>query len=411
MTTQLRALRRAELDKFFGVLATVFGGPLQTEEEREKWCALAEPDRSLVTWDGDEIVGTAGAFSFGVTVPGGTVVPAAGITMVGVLPTHRRQGLLRSMMRRQLDDVRAWGESVAVLTASEPEIYGRFGYGVASEQLTARIDTSKVRLALPAGTEDLRLRLVDAQDGDVLRRCEALYAERVPLRPGMLERRPGWERLTAHDPEPLRAGASPMFCVLAERDGELRGYARYAVRADSDAAGPKGEVLLRHMEALDPAALGALMRYLFDIDLTSWLTIANRPVDDPWLHMVSDVRRCEIGLRDSLHVRLVDLGAALAARVYAAPVDVVFDVADDFCPWNEGRWRLTGDAKGAACTRTDDAPDLALSVRELGAAYLGGPTLTALAGAGRIRELRRGALEEASLAFRGDVAPWLPHGF
>ncbi|AXK34157.1 GNAT family N-acetyltransferase [Streptomyces armeniacus] len=387
MTTELRVPREADLDAFLGVLGTAFGGALQVPEEREKWRALAEPDRFLAAWDEDEIVGTAGAFTFRLTVPGGTSVPTAGVTMVSVLPTHRRRGILRSMMRRQLDDVRAWGEPLAVLTASEPEIYGRFGYGVATGQLTARIDTSKVRLALPAGTDDLRVRLVDAYDGGVRERCEALYAERVPLRPGMLARRPGWERVAVHDPEQLRAGASPMQCVLVERDGDLRGYARYAVRAEWDAAGPKGEVLLRNMEALEPAALGALMRYLFDIDLTTWLTIGNRPVDDAWLHMVSDVRRCEIGHRDSLHLRLVDVGAALEARTYAAPVDVVFDVADDFCPWNEGRWRLTGDTKGAACTRTDDAPDLALSVRELGAAYLGGVTLGALAGAGRVREV------------------------
>lgn len=84
---------------------------------------------------------------------------------------------------------------------------------------------------------------------------------------------------------------------------------------------------------------------------------------------------------------------------------------DASCPWNAGRWRLSGDAKGAVCEPTRDAPDLALSVRELGAAYLGGPTLTALAGAGRVREPRAGALAQTSVAFRSDVAPWLPHGF
>lgn len=137
----------------------------------------------------------------------------------------------------------------------------------------------------------------------------------------------------------------------------------------------------------------------------------NRPVDDAWQHLVSDARRCGLSFRDSLHVRLVDVGAALEARTYQAPVDVVFEVEDAFCPWNEGRWRLTGDAKGASCTRTADAPDLTLSVRELGSAYLGGVSLASLAAAGRVRELRQGALAEASLGFSSVVAPWLPHGF
>lgn len=110
-------------------------------------------------------------------------------------------------------------------------------------------------------------------------------------------------------------------------------------------------------------------------------------------------------------VRLVEVGAALRARTYRAPVDVVFEVEDAFCPWNEGRWRLTGDARGATCERTEDTADLALSVRELGAAYLGGVTLTSLARAGRVREVRPGAPAGAPLAFGCDTAPWLPHGF
>lgn len=116
-------------------------------------------------------------------------------------------------------------------------------------------------------------------------------------------------------------------------------------------------------------------------------------------------------MKDALHVRLVDVGAALEARTYQTPVDVVFEVEDSFCPWNEGRWRLTGDAKGASCVRTEDSPDLALSVRELGVVYLGGVSLASLAAGGLVRELRQGALAEASSAFASTVAPWLPHGF
>ena len=135
-------------------------------------------------------------------------------------------------------------------------------------------------------------------------------------------------------------------------------------------------------------------------------------MDEPALHLVSDIRRCGLQVKDELHLRLVDVGAALRSRTYQAPLDVVFEVEDAFCPWNEGRWRLTGDPKGATCERTADAADLSLSVRELGAAYLGGVSLASLAAAGRVRELRQGALAEASLAFLASgLAPWLPHGF
>lgn len=407
--TDLRVLRPGEWDQWYDSLLRAFGGVPEAAEERELWASLTETGRSIGVWDGDAVIGTAGAFGFRLTVPGGASVPAAGVTMVSVAATHRRRGVLTSMMRRQLDDVRSWGWPLAVLTASEPAIYGRFGYGVGTYNVNARIDTTRVRLSVPPGTDAVRLRY--AAPADVLDACEALYARRVPLRPGMVARAPGWERLMLLDPASERDGASPLQCVVAERDGELVGYARFRVKPVWEPAGAKGTVLLEDMEALDPAAHAAVWRFLFDIDLTSVIDARRRPVDEPWQFLVSDIRRCELLVRDSLHVRLVDVGAALEARAYQVPLDVVFEVEDSFCPWNAGRWRLTGDAKGASCARTEDPADLALSVRELGSAYLGGVSLASLAGAGLVRELRDGALAEASVGFGSAVAPWLPHGF
>jgi predicted acetyltransferase len=319
------------------------------------------------------------------------------------------------MMRRQLDEVRARGESLAVLTASEPDIYGRFGYGIGTWGLHLDIDTSRVRVAVPeavGGADDVRLRFV--QPVEASGACEAVYAQLVARRPGLLARRPGsgWERMPLLDPPGERQGGSPLQCVLAERAGETVGYARFHTKPAWNAQGPHGTVLLRDVEALDPAGCAALWRFLCSIDLTSSLVARNRPVDDAVQHLVSDPRRCQIQVRDGLHMRLVDVGAALEARTYRAPVDVVFEVADDFCPWNAGRWRLTAEpGKSACCERTGEAAELVLSVRELGAAYLGGSTLTSLAAAGLVRELRQGALAQASMAFGSDVAPWLPHGF
>ncbi|MEU3736412.1 MULTISPECIES: GNAT family N-acetyltransferase [unclassified Streptomyces] len=409
MTTEMRELCQEDWDEYYGTLELAFGGVAEAKEEHELWNALTEFDRFFGTWEGTTCVGTTGAFSFRLSVPGGSLVDAAGVTMVSVAATHRRRGILTSMMRRQLDDVRAKGESLAVLTASEPVIYGRFGYGAATFATKAEIDTARVSLSVPAGTDDVRLRY--AKPADVHEACEAVYARRVSERPGMLARQPGWERLGLLDPESERQGSSPLQCVVAERDGEIVGYARYQVKPDWDVAGPSGTVRLRDLEADDPASCAALWRFLFGIDLTSTVEAHSRPTDDAVFQLVSDVRRCRLQVRDSLHVRLVDVGAALAARTYRTPVNLVLDVEDAFCPWNAGRWRLTGDLKDATCERTDDDADLALSVRDLGSAYLGGVSLASLAAAGRVRELRPGALAEATTAFGSDVAPWLPHGF
>ncbi|WFB09576.1 GNAT family N-acetyltransferase [Streptomyces sp. LX-29] len=412
MTTELRVLRAEDWDEWYGVLDGAFGGALESRAERALWRELAEVERSLCAWDEDLIIGSAGAFSFRVSVPGGALVPAAGVTMVGVRATHRRRGVLTAMMRRQLDDVRALGEPLAVLTASEPAIYGRFGYGIATQSAYAEIDTSRVRIDLPQGTEGIRLRQSTPEAARSA--CEGVYAQRVATRPGMLVRQPGWDRMPLLDPPGRRKGSSPLRCVLAESaGGEVLGYARYAIIAEWLPSGPEGKVVLTDLEALTPAAYAALWRYLFELDLTSTLRLSSRAVDDPLWQLVSDVRRCKVGVRDALHVRLVDVGAALEARTYPVPVDAVLEVVDPFCPWNEGRWRLAGDAKGASCKRVDDTEpaDLRLGVRELGAAYLGGVALSALAGAGRVHELRPGALAEVSTAFGSDVAPWLPHSF
>ncbi|MYS24740.1 Predicted acetyltransferase [Streptomyces sp. DvalAA-14] len=409
MTIELRELAPEHWDTLYNRLERAFGGPTDPLEERAQWRRVTEFDRTLAAWDGPEMVGTAGAFTFSMTVPGGIPLTVPGVTMVSVQPTHRRRGLLTSMMRRQFDEFHGRGEPVAVLTASEPAIYGRFGYGVGSKQLHGTVDTVRTSFRRPAGVERVRFRLVSAAEG--LAACEAVYARLVPGRPGMLARRPGWETRAALDPPSGRNGTGPLHCLLAEVDGEVRGYARYAVTGEWSSAGADETVRLRDVEALDPVTYAALWDFLASIDLTSRIHFTNRPADDPLQHLVSDVRRCQLGFRDGLHVRLVDVGAALAARTYSAPVDVVLDVGDAFCPWNSGRWRLTGDIKGAVCERTSEPAELRLSVKELGAAYLGGFGLAAMAGAGLVREERTGALAEASTAFRTDPEPWLPHGF
>ncbi|UNS97017.1 GNAT family N-acetyltransferase [Streptomyces tubbatahanensis] len=418
MTTEPRVLQPSEWGAWYERVLSAFAGE-ETPEEHALYRSLTEIERCLGVWDEGRPVATAGLLSFRMAVPGGAVVPTAGVTMVSVAPTHRRRGILRSFMRRQLDDIRAAGEEpLAVLTASEAAIYGRFGYGLAAGRMAARIDTSRSTLSLPAPlaaeADGLELRASDTASA-LLAECEAVYARAVPLRPGMLERRPGWEHAPLLDPERRRGGASPLRCVVALRDGTPVAFARYAVKLGASASGaPEGEVRLQNLEAVDAAGHAAMWRFLWSLDLTTSIVTDNRPVDDPWLYLVDDPRRSVKHLNDdTLYARLVEVGDALAARSYGAPLDVVLEVEDTFCPWNSGRWRLSGDEKGAVCRPTRDAADLSLSVRELGRAYLGGVSLAALGSAGLVREVRpgSGALRAAATAFTSETAPWLPHGF
>ncbi|MEW2581265.1 GNAT family N-acetyltransferase [Streptomyces syringium] len=404
----VQALPATQWQAFYAAVLDAFHES-EPEQATDLWRSLAEPQRCHIIRDAGAIVGTAGIFSFRMTVPGNHLVETAGVSMVSVQPTHRRRGMLSALMRHQLAELYRQGEPLAILTASEASIYGRFGYGLASRQLYLDVQSQHVTLTAPS-TGEVALTLEEPHKA--LEACENFYARQVSRRPGMLARAEGWERLPLLDPPAWRNTGYPLECVVARVDGEIAGYARYTVTVDwSRLNTAQGTVRVRDIEADDPRVYAALWRFLLKTDLTSRVIAPNRPTDDAFLHLVSDVRRCAPTVLDSLYVRVVDIPTALAARSYAAPIDLVLAVKDAHAPWNQGRWRLTGDGTGAVCTPTHDAPDLILDASALGAVYLGGTTLTELAAAGRIRAHHPDMLTTATTAFASPVAPWLPHSF
>jgi predicted acetyltransferase len=394
---ELRPATREEFDDFGRAVMSAFHREL-TDDDRRLYERIDEPERSLAWFEDGRIVAATGAYSRQVTVPGG-IVPSAAVTAVGVVPTHRRRGLLTSMMRRQLEDVHSAGDPIATLWASEGGIYGRFGYGIAalSGRLTARRPAARLQVAPPPG-DPLRA----GPAGDHVEAMRAVYERVRGERPGMFDRPGAWWDHRLYDPESQRQGAQPLRAVLVPD-----GYAIYAVRADRDEDGPSGDVAIRELVAATPAARALLWAFLLDQDLTRTITWALAPPDEPLWLMLTDPDAVRVVLERSLWVRLVDVVAALGARTYASDPDVVLEVSDAFCPWNTGRYRLAG----GGCERTDAEPDLALDASALGAAYLGGTTLRDVAAAGRVAELRPGALARASAAFRGEVAPWCPEIF
>lgn len=346
------------------------------------------------------LAGHALAFSRELTVPG-AVLPAAHISSVGVRPTHRRRGLLTALMRRQLADIAAAGrEPIAVLWASETTIYPRFGYGLASSRLKFSIMNREVRLTEPPAEPAGRLLMGDP--AALLPDLGRLYDRLRPTRPGWSDRDDSWWRYVLTDPKDDRDGATPLYAVVHHGPAGPSGYALWRVRHGWTDHGPDAEVLVREVVAGDPATYRALWRFLLGIDLSRKVSWHLAAVDEPLLHLVDEPRRLGGTIADGLFVRLVDLPAALAARRYPAPVDVVLEVTDPILPANAGRWRLTGGPDGATCERTTDPADLACSVTDLGAAYLGGTSLHALAAAGRVRLLTG---NDPSVAFGWHRAP------
>jgi predicted acetyltransferase len=352
---------------------------------------LFEPERALVALRDGQIVGTAGIFTRQLSVPG-AVVPAAHVTLIAVVPTARRQGILNRFMTQQFADARAAGEPIAALWASEGRIYQRYGYGLAARRLNLMIDTREVRLQDRFPSVG---RVREGRPEDLIEAMAKVYDEAYRRNPGWSERR-HWDFI---DPESWRDGASPRRAIVHEGDHGIDGYVLWRVKNAWDDSGPVGEVWVQEQVTTTPEAYASLWRFLLTLDLTRSTGAWACSVDEPLLFMVNEPRRIAMRMADALWVRVVDVPAALAARRYAAPVDIVIDVTDERVPENTGRWRLSGSAEGARCESTVDPADLSCDIQALGAAYLGGTPLSALAAGGLVREHTAGALDAAGAAF------------
>jgi predicted acetyltransferase len=410
LESQLRPATPEDWPAFTRAMSAAFG-----EEPGGPWVEtpspVAELDRSLGLWGGDRVVATSGIYSRTLTVPG-AVVPCAGITWVTVAPTHRRRGVLTAIMRRQLTELHEQQrEPVAALWAAEFGIYGRFGYAPATVRadLTGRTERLRLRPDVDLGAG--RVDLVDTKE---YRAAAVAVHDRVRRAvPGNLARSESWWDRILRDDSYARKDATQLFHLLhTEPDGTVTGYAAYRLKAGwTDAGEPDGTLLVQEVRALSTAAYASLWRVLLSVDLVRTVKFPFASPDDPLHHLITDARPLQGIPVDGLWVRLVDVDRALAARRYPAPIDLVIEVRDEFCPWNAGRWRLTGHPAGARCVRTDRDPDLTLGIEELSAAYLGGVSLATLQAAGRVTENSPGAVTLAATAFGWPVTPWCPDDF
>jgi predicted acetyltransferase len=403
MDIEIRPITPDQSREFAAVMGVAFGETIDDAELADHMLGF-EYDRSIAAFDGDRIVGTGGADSMDLTLPGLTTIPVGCLTAISVLPTHRRRGILRSMILRHFDEVASRGEPVSVLNASESIIYGRFGYGLATTFFDYEIDPRHGQfLRPPAGRG--RLRLLDPEE--TAKVVPAFYDRYRRGQPGELSRPATWWELYVRDPEWTRQGASRHFDVVYESEpGRVDGWVSYRVENRWPNGLAANLVKVRMLVGLTPEAEAALWRYLLDLDLAGTVRVLDRSIDEPVRWRLADPRRLRIvESGDQLWVRLLDLRGALAARRYAVDGELVLEVTDAVRPRNQGRFRLEGGPDGAACEPTMAEPDLALDVADLGAAFLGGASLTSLARAERVAELVPGALARADRMFAAHPAP------
>ncbi len=413
MDIEIRSVAADEMKAYVRVLSAAFGETFP-EEQLDDEMKTFELDRSIAAFDAGRIVGTGGAYSMELTLPGTAAraagglatVPVGGLTAIAVLPTHRRRGILRAMIMRHFEDVESRGEPVSVLFASESVIYGRFGYGVATLQAWYDIDPRRAafdRAPAPAG----RTRLVEGEEA--ARLLPEVYDRRRRLQAGELSRSPARWEVDLRDAEwTRRPNTTGRFDVVYESEpGQADGYATYRVESRWAKGLTKSTVHVGELVALTKEAAAGLYRYCLDLDLVGTVQLERRPVDEPLRWLLADPRRMRISeVSDGLWVRLLDLPAALAARRYTVPGSVVLQVTDRLRPSNDGRFLLEGGPDGADCRPTGREPDLVCDVADLGAAYLGGTRLASLARAGRVHEQVPGALARADAMLATEPEPW-----
>jgi predicted acetyltransferase len=378
-----------------------FAGP-PSEEQLARFTQVLPLERMHAAWEDGQIVGGAGAFPFQLSVPGGEL-PCGGVTVVGVYPTHRRRGVLRSLMDTQLRDIHERGEPIAALWASEETIYGRFGYGLAA--WCGEINLARTWSAYSQPFERLgTARFVTPEEAAVA--FPPVWEALMRVRPGVFRRpQPWWQLRSLRLPDEEKG--NPKRFVALELDGAVQAYAIYRQFPSWEAGSSTSRLQLLEAIGATPQATAEIWRFVLDIDWYATLEASLLPLDHPLFSLLATPRRMQFRLGDSLWIRLVDVGAALSGRAYAGGGRVVFDVHDAVCPWNEGCWKL----EDGAASRTDAPADLALDASALGAAYLGAVSFAQLRDGLRLDAVREGAVERADELFAWRPLPWCPEIF
>lgn len=399
MDLEIRSITYEERPEWVRAADTAFSS-LAKDDEVEASLPVIEPDRSFAAIDGGRIVGTSAAITFRMMVPGGARIPTAGVTMVGVHPTHRRRGINTGMMRVVLDQAAERGEPLAALFASEGAIYGRFGYGLAG--LFGEFQAESSRMAFVRGYEPSgRVELVSKEEA--LPVIDEVYD--AAMRPGGVERNAA---LRDHNFATVGEDKDRPWMYAVHRDDAATAdaYAVYWMKHDWPRSVPTGTITVKECVASTPSGNADIWRFLFDIDLVATVEAWNRPVDEPLLQLLREPRRLRFSVNDGLWVRLLDVAAALEARTYRSDGRIVFEVDDRFRPETGGRYELIVEGGTARCGRTETDADLAGTINALGATYLGGASFRQLWWAGQVVERTPGSLDRADAMFAYSPAPW-----
>ncbi|MGA2282140.1 MAG: GNAT family N-acetyltransferase [Candidatus Dormibacteria bacterium] len=402
MEVEIRPIGPGEEEAFLDVLSAAFG-QRHTAEAIAADVADAAGVRCWMALTEGRPIGVAGLIGLQLTMPGGARLPLSGVTEVGVLPTHRRRGVLRRLMGVVLDDARERGHPVAGLMASEAPIYGRFGFGAAERVARVEVDTGGASFREPP-TDTGQLEVVEASVA--VAELPRLHETVCAARNGMVSRPLFRHHRRYRDASRELGGFDPMrFALHRDAAGGVDGLLAYRTRLDWDASPPRADLQVHELWAATDESETSLWRMCLEHDLITRVSARWRPADGTVAGRLTDPRAWRQTLSDGLWVRPLDPAVLLAARRYGREDGLVLEVHEP-----EGsaprRLRLEGGLDGATCVASTASPDLRLGVAALGSICLGDAPVERLHRAGQIGELSPGAVARATAMFGWSPAPW-----
>ncbi len=402
----LRTASDADWDQIFAIDARAFvmRNPLPDDERADLRGKVEDSDVRLVFdeefggrpgVDGAPLVGVSMFYRMSLTVPGGHVAQAAGLSWVSVAATHRRRGILRRMITSLFDQWEAEGQPFAILTASEATIYQRFGFGPACFSTSISVDLGRARMRAD-DPEAPSVRYATSEEVRAL--VPDLHARWTATRPGAVHRSPAWWKPILADRHSQRPPGTSQLHYILHADG----YACYRVNTNDPVRGEITEFC-----AITDEAHRELWRVLTGLDLMHSV-VASVPTDDPLPAALTDLRSVRVtGMSDKMWLRILDIPKTLGMRHYQHDLDVVIEVTDKF-RGHGGVFDLSVRNGGGivAPGASSATPTVRLDISDLASLYLGGVRARTYAATGRLWTDSPETLAAFDAAFATPVAPF-----
>ncbi len=395
MAFEIRQATAEEMEEYTRVAATALGVRYDAP-----W--PVPPDETLCVFEDGRLAATYRAHPFSMLF-NGTVAPVAGIAAVGTLPVYRRRGYLRAIVSRHFEQMHEAGErAIAILYPSEGAIYQRYGYAFVTTHHRYSFAPRSLQFRDPASTSGV-FREVTAEDGGAI---SGMYETFIKGRIGYLRRDTNcWEWGQLHRP-----AIGVLMPTVYEEAGTPLAYVVYVLEAAGPGA-PEQVITIRDMAYLSMAGYRAIWDYFASMDLIGTINRRNVPVDDPLPHLLLDPRRLGTGSFAGIMGRIVDVERALPLRRYPTEAHLTFEIRDEMCPWNEGRWEMETSAGEASVRRTTAAPQLVMPASTLAMLVFSHITASEAARYGCLDVVDQGALTAWDAAMRTTYRPFCADQF